>query len=178
MKTAAREVNSHVRWQLTNNTNACAIPDCLQPSGPTYLGLTICWKHYNHHVDGKNGFNLATYAEGEHSKLVLNPGLKWVATLELIDGEGTADTIVRGDKVTWDWRRKAVCGVVDSITSKDAKTVNITKKACPIKDAVVIWIMVGDKKVGLVAAEIVSLQESREKAEADVSMIDKMLEML
>jgi hypothetical protein len=168
----ARNEGWRIRWRLSSNQHTCALTSCNRPIGPTYLGLAICYEHFNQHVDEKSRFNLSRYAEGENSKLVLSSGLRGVETLEMINEDGLVDTIKAGDEVSWIWSGKPLYGTVDSITGKDAETVNRTKKSCAISDAVVIWVISGGKKIGLVAREVVALQESEEET------IDDLLDLL
>lgn len=176
----AQDKACRVRWRIKNNKHSCAMAKCNQPLGPTYLGLAICWKHYDLHVGEDSRFSLARYAEGENSKFVLYPGLKGIKTLELTNEEGLVDTINAGDSVAWCWYGKTHYGKVHSITGKDAETVNRVKKSCPISDAVVIWVKSGGKKLGLVAEQVIALQESDEEDETPEvpDTIDELLDQL
>ena len=172
----ARGALWRVRWRHSSNQHTCALPNCNRLIGPSYLGLGVCWEHFNQHVDESSRFNLSRYAEGENSKLVLNPGVFGGFVLEMVDEEGLVDTIRQGDRVAWHQLGKTRYGTVDSIVGTEAETVNRTKKSCAISDAVIVWVLWGSKKLALSPAEIVALQESDEEETDDA--VDELMALM
>ena len=175
MDTAGVESIS-LRWRVSNNTHICAITSCNELIGLAYYGMTICWKHYNRHCESKNRFSLARYAEGENSKYVAAGKLLGVSILEVLQTGEKMRRIKQGDEVAWRWGDKTLFGVVDVITSKDADTVNRTRKTCLIKDAMIIWINTPKGRIGLVADTITPLEESEEEEIPET--IDELIDML
>jgi len=150
-----------VRWRISAKENRCSIPTCKRPPGPTYMDLPLCSTCMDRHFDGK--LKLENYTLGEHSRIVIGDIPKGVKKLEVVEGDKLMDTISKGDEVAWSYNGKTTFGIVDSITDKNADTVNCTKTTCPISDVVLVWVRIkGGKKLGLVPEEIVPLEEHEE----------------
>lgn len=115
------------------------------------------------HVDVRSKFSLARYACGENSKLALNGGLLGIKCLEVTSWENQKSVIRQGDEIAWTYRRKTQFAKVDAIMSKDADTVNRTRKTCRIADTVIVWALLPNgEKIGLIVAAIIPLRESDE----------------